>query len=234
MSFLDLCVEDSLPIWQRCLETDFLRRLADGTLEEACFQGYLVDDSLYLREYARVFAWGMLHAVDMEEMRAFYSILAFVNEAEDSTRRYYLHLYGLDDGAIQALPLRPENQAYVDTMLSAAREGPGAAECMMACMPCMLSYFWLFGQMEERFPGVARTPYGRFVADYTGERYTNLCRSWSAFTDRVCADLDAARRERCLAIFRACSQHEYHFWRMSERPRTDLALARVSQEEVRR
>ena len=50
MSFLDTCIQDSLPIWRSCMETPFLRGVADGTLDEECFKGYIVDDSLYLRE----------------------------------------------------------------------------------------------------------------------------------------------------------------------------------------
>ena len=99
-----------------------------------------MDDSLYLREYPKVFAWGILHSRDMEEIRNYYSLLSFVNEAEDSTRRYYLKRYHLKNEAIQPLPLRPQNQAYVDYMLRTAQNVNDAADCMMACMPCMLSY----------------------------------------------------------------------------------------------
>ena len=137
MSFLDTCIQDSLPIWRSCMETPFLRGVADGTLDEECFKGYIVDDSLYLREYSKVFAWGILHSSDMEEIRNYYTLLAFVNEAEDSTRRYYLKRYGLKDEEIQPLPLRPENRAYVDYMLNAAQNAVDAADCMMACLPAL-------------------------------------------------------------------------------------------------
>ena len=225
MSFLDTCIQQSLPIWRSCLGTPFLQGVADGTLPEDRFMGYIVDDSLYLREYAKVFAWGMLHARDMEEIRTYYSLLAFVNEAEDSTRRYYLKRYGLRDEAIQSLPLRPENRAYVDYMLAAARDGQGAAECMMACLPCMLSYGWIFGEMLRLHPGVLETPYRPFVSDYAGGRYDSICKTWAAFTERACAGLTPEREVRCREIFRSCSLHEYRFWEMSAWPRTDLAPA---------
>ena len=125
MTFLEEQIRDSLPVWEACLDTQFLRRLADGTLEEDCLKGYIVDDSLYLREYAKVFAWGMLHSSDMAEIRSYYSLLAFVNESEDATRRYYLRRYGITDEEIQPLPLRPENRAYVDYMIAAARPWSG-------------------------------------------------------------------------------------------------------------
>ena len=61
-SFVLHVVQESLPVWEQCLHSEFLERLADSTLDEACFKGYIVEDSLYLREYAKVFAWGMTKA----------------------------------------------------------------------------------------------------------------------------------------------------------------------------
>lgn len=148
--------------------------------------------------------------------------LAFVNEAEDSTRRYYLKRYGLLDEEIQPLPLRPENRAYVDYMLNAAKNADDAVDCMMACLPCMLSYGWIFGEMLKNVPAVQNTPYARFVNDYAGERYESICKAWEAFTEKVCAGVSPGREAHCLEIFRTCSEHEHHFWEMAARPRTDL------------
>ena len=110
----------------------------------------------------------------------------------------------------------------MDCMLTAARDGQGAAECMMACLPCMLSYGWIFGEVIRRYPQAESTPYWPFVRDYAGNRYEAICRDWSDFTDRVCRDLSPERQQACLEIFRACSLHELHFWEMSAKPRTDL------------
>ena len=45
-SFVQQLVQESLPVWEQCLHSEFLERLADGTLDEACFKGYIVEDSL--------------------------------------------------------------------------------------------------------------------------------------------------------------------------------------------
>ena len=144
MPFVSSLVQEDLPVWQQCLDTEFLRRMENGTLDEACFKGYIVEDSLYLREYAKVFAWGMTKARTMETLRNYYSLLGFVQESEDVTRLHYLEQFGLSEADLQALPLRPENRAYVDCMINAAKNGEGEAECIMACLPCMLSYGWIF------------------------------------------------------------------------------------------
>ena len=107
-TFVQQLVQESLPVWEKCLHSEFLTHLADGTLDEACFKGYIVEDSLYLREYAKVFAWGMTKAKDMQTIRTYYSLLSFVNESEDAARLHYLKHFGLTDEGIQSLPLRPE------------------------------------------------------------------------------------------------------------------------------
>ena len=227
MPFVSSLVQEDLPVWQQCLDTEFLRRMEDGTLDEACFKGYIVEDSLYLREYAKVFAWGMTKARTMETLRNYYSLLGFVQESEDVTRLHYLEQFGLSEADLQALPLRPENRAYVDYMLNAAQNAVDAADCMMACLPCMLSYGWIFGEMLKNVPGVQNTPYARFVNDYAGERYESICKAWEAFTEKVCASIPPEREAHCLKIFRTCSEHERHFWEMAARPRTDLGGAQA-------
>lgn len=59
MNFVAECIQDSLPIWEQCLNSPFLQKPENGTLEESSFLGYLIDDRFYQREYARFFAWGM-------------------------------------------------------------------------------------------------------------------------------------------------------------------------------
>ena len=184
-SFVQQLVQESLPVWEQCLHSEFLERLADGTLDEACFKGYIVEDSLYLREYAKVFAWGMTKAADMQTIRTYYSLLSFVNESEDVERLRCLRQFGLTDEGIQSLPLRPENRAYVDYMIDTAKNSEGAAECMMACLPCMLSYSWIFQKLLKEHPAVQDAPYGALVADYAGRDYEEACRDWAAFAEKT-------------------------------------------------
>lgn len=221
MDFVEKCIEDSLPIWEECLASPFLVQLEQGTLPEGCFRDYMVDDSLYLWQYAKVFAWGIIHAQELEALRTFYSFLSFVNEGEGSTRIQYLHHYGLSDDVVKKLPQRPENKAYTDYMVAAASEG--VAECMMASLPCTLSYGWIFSKILERTPAVRDTIYWPMVKDYTENGYDEICKRWVEFGNKVCQDLPPQRLSRCMEIFRECSRLELGFWHMSEQPRTDTS-----------
>ena len=84
LPFVSALVQADLPVWEQCLQTEFLQKMENGTLSEDCFKSYLVEDSLYLREYAKIFAWGMTKATTMAAMRTYYSLLSFVQENDDS------------------------------------------------------------------------------------------------------------------------------------------------------
>ena len=222
LPFVSALVQADLPVWEQCLQTEFLQKMENGTLSEDCFKSYLVEDSLYLREYAKIFAWGMTKATTMAAMRTYYSLLSFVQENEDLTRLRYLEQYGLREADIQSLPLRPESCAYLDCMIDAARNGEGEAECLMACLPCMLSYGWIFQKLLEEKPSVQDTLYGALVVDYADKDYEAACRDWAAFAEKVCEGLSDERLARCREIFHACSEHELNFWAMAASPRSDL------------
>ena len=78
LPFVSALVQADLPVWEQCLQTEFLQKMENGILSEDCFKSYLVEDSLYLREYAKIFAWGMTKATTMAAMRTYYSLLSFV------------------------------------------------------------------------------------------------------------------------------------------------------------
>ena len=58
---MNLSVSDRLhaaaaPIWAKCLQHPFVQGLGDGTLEVEKFKFFMLQDYLYLFNYAKVFA----------------------------------------------------------------------------------------------------------------------------------------------------------------------------------
>lgn len=71
MSFMKEVINSSLDIWNSYLKHPFIRELALGILDEEKFKGYIIDDSIYLREYARIFAYSMYKSKRMEDIKFF-------------------------------------------------------------------------------------------------------------------------------------------------------------------
>ncbi|MBC3843257.1 hypothetical protein GXW82_32760 [Streptacidiphilus sp. 4-A2] len=60
-------------VYRRILEHPFLRGLTDGTLPHAAFRHFVVQDSYYLRDYARALAVCAAKAPTEDDVRAFAS-----------------------------------------------------------------------------------------------------------------------------------------------------------------
>ena len=58
-------------IWEGYLKHPFVRGIADGSLEIQKFRFYLLQDYVYLFDYAKVFAQGVVKSRDPEVMRMF-------------------------------------------------------------------------------------------------------------------------------------------------------------------
>ena len=65
--------EAARPIWDRCLTHPFVTGIGDGTLMAEKFRYFMLQDYLYLFDYARVFALGVVKARDPALMRTFRS-----------------------------------------------------------------------------------------------------------------------------------------------------------------
>ena len=150
MSFVAECIQDSLPIWEQCLNSPFLKKLENGTLEGSSFLGYIIDDSLYLREYAKVFAWGMTKAQTMEDIRICYSLLSFVNEGERSPDVKNTPYWPLvRDYASEDYRLSCQKWAAYTDQICGDLSSEQKVKCMQIFQDCSLHelYFW---EMSEQ------------------------------------------------------------------------------------
>lgn len=136
----------NMPIWDRCAETPFVRELQNGTLPFEMFKQYMIQDSIYLKHYARIYGKAIYHAATLKEIQTYYSILNFVTDTESAVRLNYLSQFGMTDDDIELIAPLPENQNYIDFMISIAEQGDGCA-ILMAVLPCMLSYSYIFRKL---------------------------------------------------------------------------------------
>ena len=69
----------SAEIWEAYFRHPFVRGIQDGTLDKARFRFYLIQDDLYLEEYAKVFALGAAKAESLSTALLFSEYLAAIN-----------------------------------------------------------------------------------------------------------------------------------------------------------
>ena len=185
MTFFEEAVAAAMPLWRAAADEDFLTGMGEGTLDRQAFLDYIVQDSLYLRDYLKAYAMALFKSQTLRQMQVFYSVLGYVNDGENATRLRYLSEAGLTDDDVDTMEKKPACAAYTDFLLRVARE-EDVPEIVMAVMPCMVGYRFVFEELLRRCPAVLEGPYAPLVRDYTAPEYAAACAEWTDFTNALC------------------------------------------------
>ena len=211
MTFMEEAVQNAMPLWEKAAATPFLAEMGEGTLDRQRFYDYIVQDSIYLRDYLKAFAMGIFKADSLKQMQVFYSVLGFVNDSENATRLQYLRDCGKTDADVETVPKSAACAAYTKFLIDTAKN-EDVPEILMAVMPCMVGYYYVFDSLLKRYPSVKETYFAPLVADYTSEFYKQCCDEWTAYCNEVCSGLPAARKKKLIAVFEEASAQELYFW----------------------
>ena len=84
-------------IWEGYLNHPFVHGIADGSLDIQKFRFYLLQDYVYLFDYAKVFAQGVVKSRDPEIMRVFATSVANILGGEMNIHRGYMGRLGITE-----------------------------------------------------------------------------------------------------------------------------------------
>lgn len=206
--------EAARPVWQQCHEHPFVKGIGDGTLDKEKFQWFLLQDYLYLFDYARVFAWGVIKARDAGLMRTFSANVDAILGGEMKIHRSYMARLGITEE--QVLQVKPalSNTSYTHYMLAVAAAG-GPAEIIAAILACSWSYAEIGAELAK-VPGALDHPfYGEWVQGYAGEEYHKTNDALVALMEELSAGCTEEQYARLEEIFVNCSRYELGFWEMA-------------------
>lgn len=212
MTFMKEILNHNIPIWNECADTKFIRELQAGTLSFEKFKCYMIQDSIYLKYYARVYGKAMYCSTTLKDIQFYYSILSFLTETESAVRLKYLKQFGITDDDIELIQPLPKNQKYIGFMLEIAAQG-NTCEMLMVGLPCLLSYSYIFRKITANLK-TTNSRYWDLIQDYSDEHYFEKCKYWCDFTDKMCEHLCNNEKEHLRDIFEKASRFELDFWKM--------------------
>lgn len=202
------------PIWEACLKHPFVTGIGDGTLAVEKFRYFMLQDYLYLFDYARVFALGVVKARDPRLMRIFAANVDAILGGEMEIHRTYMARLGITEEQVFAVKPALDNLSYTNYMLSVASTG-GPAEIVASILACSWSYAEI-GQALARIPGAAEHPfYGEWIRGYASDSYAATNQSLIELMDALAAGASGEQMARLTDIFVNCSRYELGFWDMS-------------------
>ncbi len=206
--------EAAAPVWEECLNHPFVRGIGDGTLDVKKFRHFMLQDYLYLFDYAKVFAVGVTKAKDPELMRIFAKNVDAILNGEMKIHRAYMARLGITEEQVFAVRPALDNLSYTNYMLSVAHAG-GPVEIVASILACSWSYEEI-GRELAKIPGAAEHPfYGEWIRGYASEDYAATNQALIELMDELAGDVTEEEFEHLSDIFVNCSRYELGFWDMS-------------------
>ena len=207
------------PVWEQCLHHPFVTGIGDGTLDVEKFRHFMLQDYLYLFDYARVFALGVVKARDPELMRTFSQNVDAILNGEMNIHRAYMKRLGITEEQVLAVKPALDNLSYTNYMLSVAHTG-GPMEIVASILACSWSYAEI-GQALAKIPGAADHPfYGEWIQGYASADYAAGNQALIELMDTLAEGATDAQLAYLTDIFVNCSRYELGFWDMAWEMRT--------------
>ena len=187
----------------------FNTELAAGTLRPDRFRSYILQDAIYLGEYARVLALVAATAPDAGTVQWFGGAAVEAIAVEQALHGRYLAEFGVDPAAIAAAEPSPDCLAYTSFLLATAHQLPWEV-AVAAVLPC----FWIYWDVACAITREAapQNPYRAWIDAYADPRFGDAVQMVIGIADRAASTATPARRADMLAAFGRCAQYEFLFW----------------------
>lgn len=213
MKFSERLYEKLQPIWRQNHNHPFVQGMGDGTLEKEKFRFYMIQDYLYLIDYAKLFAVAAMKATDVQTMGKFAALLDSTLNEEMSLHREYAKKFEISEKELEKAQPSPTTLAYTHYMLHVGQSGT-LAELVAALLPCMWSY-WEIGKELSEKPGANNEFYREWIEMYSSEEFGELATWCINLFDSLTEDKSEAELEKLEEIFLNTTRFEYMFWDMA-------------------
>ena len=201
--------------WATYVDHPFVRALGAGTLAEAAFRRYLVQDYLFLIDFARAYALAVFKADDLDTMRRLSGHVRAILDVEMGLHVAYCRRWGIDEAALVASEPATETLAYTRYVLERGLAGD-LLDLLVALAPCIVGY----GEIGARLAADPATrhadnPYGAWIEMYAGAEYQELAAESVAMLDGLAGRVAApGRYPALLGTFRRATMLEAALWQM--------------------
>ena len=212
MSLFNRLKVDANEAWTAYTGHPFVAAMGDGSLPQASFRHYLVQDYLFLIQFARAYALGVTKANTLADMRACSAAMSAILDVEMNLHVDLCGEWGISPEELEAAPEVRATMAYTRFVLEAGHRGD-LLDLMCALSPCVIGYAEI-GKALARTSG-PDNPYRAWIDEYAGDAYQQVAQDARDFLDKLADEtLTGKRYPRLLELFRQATRLEADFWEM--------------------
>lgn len=202
-------------IWRAIEGHAFLRELQAGTLPMNRFTYFILQDYVYLLDFAQVLCQGGARSPDLETLELFCRHALGAVEVERSFHASFGKTLGLSRKQLDAVPKGPVTHAYIGHLQSVARAGH-LGELVAAVLPC----YWIYGEVGRRLYKNRPTKpkiYREWIETYASDSFWKPVREQIQLMDKLGVEASGSEKKRMTDYFILSSRYEYMFWEQAYR-----------------
>ncbi len=197
-------------IYQAILKMPFVKELQSGSLEREIFQHYIVQDGIYLGEFARVLAIISAKAPQPDTQLQFASSVGEAILVERSLHENFFAEFGIEvQDALATIPT-PTCLNYTNFLIATAYQH-NFAVAVAAVLPC----FWIYLEVGKQIYQQASdrpNPYQKWIDTYIDADFEASVNCVIQVADKEAEQASVKERELMHQVFYRASQFEWMFW----------------------
>ncbi|QKJ27991.1 thiaminase II [Aliarcobacter cibarius] len=215
MSFSRNLKEKAIKVWEDGYNHPFVQELGAGTLDKEKFKFYLLQDYLYLLEYAKVFAMAMVKADDEKMLSNLSSITKSIFVDEMEVHRTYMKEFGITEDEVVNVKASLFNRTYTANMLATAQKGD-LAETLATVFPCAWTYCDYGKRLKEQYKkNLEDNFYKSWIETYAGYEFEESFEWFYDAIDELVENKTDKEKRKIEEIFISSVEFEYMFWEMA-------------------
>ncbi|WP_181703711.1 thiaminase II [Chthonobacter albigriseus] len=215
MPLIDRLIAANDADWRAYTHHAFVEAMADGTLPAPAFRHYLIQDYLFLIQFARAYALAVFKGRSLSDMRASLKGLSAILDLEMDLHVRTCAGWGISAADLEATPEDTPTTAYTRYVIDTGLRGD-LLDLHVALAPCVIGYAVIAERLAAR-PGALESsnPYAFWIGEYAGEAYRDVARSAAETLDALAGDdLTPRRFEQLSVVFGQATRLEAAFWQM--------------------
>ncbi|EEE44324.1 thiaminase II [Roseibium alexandrii] len=214
MKLFERLKADAAPQWASYVDHEFVRQLGKGDLPLSAFKHYLVQDYLFLIQFARAYALGIYKSPTVGDMRQSLEGVKAILDVELDLHLELCGSWGMTREDIESAPENTPTMAYTRFVLDAGMSGD-LLDLQAALAPCVIGYAEIGSALRNAGAATDGNPYSRWIEEYGSDAYQDLAKGFANWIDET-GDvyLTEARYARLLSMFEKASRLEADFWQM--------------------
>ena len=209
--FTDWLRARSEPAWSDATDHQFVRELGDGTLDDAVFRRYLVQDYAFVGALTGAFGYAVGQAPTPDARASLVDFLGTLTDEEDDYFERSFDALDVPEGE-RVDPERADvTEAFEDLLTRAALEG-GYEETLAVLVPAE----WVYLEWATSLPDAPGAFYLReWVELHDDPAFESFVEWLRDELDRYGPEIGARRRQRVARLFRRAVDLEAAFFGMA-------------------